>query len=33
MDNENHQNAEVAALIENTLAMQASVAPKRGAFE
>ena len=33
MDNENHQNAEVAALIENTLEMQAAVAPKQAAFE
>ena len=27
------QNADVAALIENTLAMQAEVAPKQAAFE
>ena len=33
MENERVQNADVAALIENTLAMQAAVAPKQAAFE
>ena len=33
MDKVNHQTADVAALIENTLAMQAEIAPKQAAFE
>ena len=33
MENERVQNADIAALIENTLAMQAAVAPKQAAFE
>ena len=33
MENERVQNSDVAALIENTLAMQAAVAPKQAAFE
>ena len=33
MENERVQNSEVAALIENTLVMQAAAAPKQAAFE
>ena len=33
MDKVNHQTADVVALIENTLAMQAEIAPKQAAFE
>ena len=33
MENERVQNSDVAALIENTLAMQAAVAPQQAAFE
>ena len=33
MENERVQNPDVAALIENTLEMQAAVAPKQAAFE